>query len=629
MERVGADRVLLVGVDAGPSADYTVRRATVPPLGIPDGTYLFRAGSSWAGLVCGQGMMAVAAWTGRYDRSEDSNPSARARQWFTSLWDTATPVGQAPKFTKGAVVRLLGSDDIGTVADEPNWTGETYAYGLRIGTALKHVLENSLGAIDLEDEDPLQWVRGVPVGPEDLALRLSHLKMTHGLSDTLYSYGSSKTVFRSYQFKPVLRLLGSTHKRLLIADEVGLGKTIEAGLVWTELEQRAQMTRVLVVCPSMLVHKWRDEMRRRFGRTLRVLDRIGLEELSELFRRGDDQTVLFGVVSLERLRSSDQLELLQETRPTFDLIIVDEAHYLRNPETASHDLGELLSDWADALLFLSATPLNLRQSDLFSLVSLLLPAEFGDEHVFEEQLRPNAMLTAAGKIRNRFPSNPEGALHELEKIGGLQFADAVVRRPEFEHLTTLLSSARALTPRELAEAKRDLAELHTLSNVVSRTRKADVPEDKATREPRTVQVNWTEEERLFYQTVRLWAIRRAKAREVPPGFFLQMPLRQTASCIPAMIERLADPALDEDEELVDYEGGYWDDQGQEAVPDDLLGALRRLAPTIANDTKYDCFRAELEKRAGGAASDSSWSSRFFVVHCITLRGAWGVSSASL
>ena len=99
----------------------------------------------------------------------------------------------------------------------------------------------------------------------ELAATLTYTKLVNPLTDTIYSYLSSKTVFRAYQFRPVLRLMNSPHQRLLIADEVGLGKTIEAGLIWIELEQRARLRRVLVVCPASLVEKWKAEMRRRFG----------------------------------------------------------------------------------------------------------------------------------------------------------------------------------------------------------------------------------------------------------------------------------------------------------------------------------------------------------------------------
>jgi hypothetical protein len=307
VSQVGATRVLLVGHSAEQTAEYSLRTIKVPGLGIPDGVYLFKERGTWSALVVALGSVVSVPWSGRLERCEDSQDAVRAWQWFATLWESAVPVGPRPAFESGAVVRLVGSDEVGDVLGPPTWSGDRYAYAVRFGAQQKTALESSLERVDLESQDPEAWITSPPAGGEDIALRLSFLKLTNGLSDTLYSVGSSKTVFRAYQFKPVLRVINSLHNRLLIADEVGLGKTIEAGLIWTELDQRTQLNRVLVVCPSMLVSKWRDEMRRRFGRTLRVLDRVGLEELTDLFLRGDDQTPLHGVVSLERLRVSEQL----------------------------------------------------------------------------------------------------------------------------------------------------------------------------------------------------------------------------------------------------------------------------------------------------------------------------------
>jgi superfamily II DNA or RNA helicase len=591
---LGATRILFIGTTPEAVPEYTLRTANPPPLGIPPGAYFFKIDGAWSGLVVAGEPDGSPAWSGRLDRIEDGHPAVMAWRWFTSLWESGTPVGPRPGFDPGAVVRIEGTDDTGTVVKPGSWTRDQYVYTVRVGAQQKLFPESSLSFIDLDVDDPEQWILDPPASAEDTALRLSYYKMVSGFSDTIYSYGSTKTVFRPYQFKPVLRLKDSVHKRLLIADEVGLGKTIEAGLIWTELDHRAHMNRVLIVCPSMLVRKWRDEMRRRFGRTVRVLDRMALDEMVDLFQRGDEITPLLGVVSLERLRGSEQLERLQDTRPTFDLVIVDEAHYMRNPETATHDLGQLLSDWADSLIFLSATPLNLGRSDLFSLVNLLLPAEFADQTVFEDQLKPNARLTAAGKVLSQSRAGCERALAELRGIPALPFGDNVARRPEYTELVGLLSSAPALSSRGLAQAKRLLGELHTLSGVVTRTRKVDVPEQKAVREPRTIHVDWTDEERRFYDAVRAWATKRAKAKGAPPGFFLQMPLRQTASCIPAMIDRLDQPDLDEDDDMLASEIDA-DDADDDRLPEDLLAELRSMASSLNGDTKFDQFFAALQE----------------------------------
>jgi len=81
---------------------------------------------------------------------------------------------------------------------------------------------------------------------------------------------AQRILFEPYQYKPLLKLLDSADRRLLIADEVGLGKTIEAGLVLAELEARQPLDKVLVVWPSRLRQKWQVEMEGKFGRDFKI-----------------------------------------------------------------------------------------------------------------------------------------------------------------------------------------------------------------------------------------------------------------------------------------------------------------------------------------------------------------------
>ena len=115
-------------------------------------------------------------------------------------------------------------------------------------------------------------------------------KLHHPLTDVLYSFQASRTLFRPYQFKPVLKMIQGEDHRFLIADEVGLGKTIEAGLIWSELEGRNPLDRVLVVCPSALTLKWQTEMQRRFDRKLDLLGRDDWKEFFERVEAGETGT---------------------------------------------------------------------------------------------------------------------------------------------------------------------------------------------------------------------------------------------------------------------------------------------------------------------------------------------------
>ena len=110
-----------------------------------------------------------------------------------------------------------------------------------------------------------RFAAGRFVEPEWLRRTLTRLRVTGRLSEVVYSMEATETDFYAYQFKPVIKLMSSPTDALLISDEVGLGKTIEAGLVWTELRARLDCDRLLVACPKTLCQKWQDELAARFG----------------------------------------------------------------------------------------------------------------------------------------------------------------------------------------------------------------------------------------------------------------------------------------------------------------------------------------------------------------------------
>ena len=223
----------------------------------------------------------------------------------------------------------------------------------------------------------------------------------------MFSFRATRTTFRPYQFKPVIKLLQTGKARLLIADEVGLGKTIEAGLIWTELEARREADRVLVVCPAGLVGKWIEEMQDRFEFELIELDINGLRNFLTRHRQNQLPGRRAYVCSLERLRTWGGLDEMDEFPPEFDLIIVDEAHSMRNQDTKSYALGTRLADWADSLVFLTATPINLRQEDLLNLLELLAPEDFGDIRDLELRLKPDRIInTVAARLVQKGVKEP-------------------------------------------------------------------------------------------------------------------------------------------------------------------------------------------------------------------------------
>lgn len=523
----------------------------------------------------------------------DDDPAITAYRVFERYWEHASPLDSDSMLSAGTQVRLKGGSQIGIITGEPIRSRGALYYSVFIDQRLSEVPASQLVVVE-PDEGPETWIRGEPSTVSDFARSLTVEKLTSELTDTVYSYRSSRTLYRSYQFRPLLRLIGSPRQRLLIADEVGLGKTIEAGLIWSELEHRSELERVLVVCPSVLRSKWVAEMRNRFDREV---DQLATKaEIEAMIARFEDGTpgTLSAVVSVESMRSEQLVTRLAGALPHFDLVIVDEAHVMRNVGTATHALGQVLADAADALLFLSATPLNLHTGDLFALLHLLDEDTFPDQQIFERQLAPNAHLHRLVTSLRPGAVDVEAARTALGQFAGGDLA--VAARPEFGELADLLRSSEQLTADSLAVARRRAAELNVLSSTVSRTRRSDVAtEFKAKRTPREIQVRLTPEEERLYGLTAEWIRRRADLTTSAPGLAAVMPLRQAASCLPVMREQIS-----RDGRVLGFDPDDADD-GDQGVREEaelaqagleLVAALNALGDT---DSKFEGLLEELRE----------------------------------
>ena len=122
---------------------------------------------------------------------------------------------------------------------------------------------------------------------------------SHPLRNNIYAFNASRTRFYPYQFKPFFKFLDSPKHRLLVADEVGLGKTIEAGLIMTELRASQTVQRILVACPANLSAKWQLELKRRFGEDFRILFAKDFLEFLDEYESSPYETSLNGIISYE------------------------------------------------------------------------------------------------------------------------------------------------------------------------------------------------------------------------------------------------------------------------------------------------------------------------------------------
>ena len=435
-------------------------------------------------------------------------------------------------------------------------------------------------------------------------------KLERPLSDNLYTFYSSRTMFQVHQFKPVLKFLGSLNQRLLIADEVGLGKTIEAGIILTELEARlGELQRVLVVCPSMLMPKWKTELGKRFDQDFHIVGQTEVREFLQRYQeRGSER--FKAIVSLQLLRRAALVQALQDAHVHFDLVIVDEAHHMSNPETRSSDLGESLSELADAMLLLTATPLQLRSGDLFNLLRILAPEEFTEMAFFQGLIEPNQYINQAMRQIGR----PELALASLQQVEDTSQADRFRRNPFYCEVKSTLAGKQTLTDQEAIRIQSMLVDLNTLSHIFTRTKKRDVAAFFPIREARVVRVQFSEAEMHFYNAVTAWVeshFTAATGGSQGISFARIMPQRQVASCIPAMRAYLEDtinesllraPVADNGD-VIDADR----DDSDEVLSNAELRALRRLRQALqhvgSTDTKYVEFLKAL-RALGEEAPDA-------------------------
>ena len=184
--------------------------------------------------------------------------------------------------------------------------------------------------------------------------------------DTLLSLPQLAFEPFDYQRETAATVLRRMRGRAILADEVGLGKTIEAGLILSELRLRGLAERTLVVTPAGLVEQWRDELERKFSLpTSIVTARSGIPDC-----RGGGPVLLVSLATARREPLKSEL-----TGGGWDLVVADEAHRLRSTNSASGKLIRALT--ARFLLLLTATPVENRLQDLYEMISLVAPGLLG------------------------------------------------------------------------------------------------------------------------------------------------------------------------------------------------------------------------------------------------------------
>lgn len=352
------------------------------------------------------------------------------------------------------------------------------------------------------------------VSPGEFRARLTAARLSHPAVDELYAMQAARILHVPFQYKPLLRILRADRPRLLIADDVGVGKTIEAGLILKELDARTGLERVLIMCPRALAHKWRLEMRR-FDEDFRILDGSLLRHcLREADLDGWPRDASRVILPMELIQREEHLEgdrrrpglLMLEQPPRFDLLIIDEAHHVRNPSTARYSAAQFLATISDAAVLMTATPVHTGAVNLFTLLELLRPDLFPSFETFERMVEPNRFITEA--MRHIRAGGPGGwqrtASSALDRAAATQWGvEALRHNVQFTSWRDRLSSPDPLADEERIRCLRDLEEVHTLALVMNRTRRRDIGRFTQ-REPVTVEVPFTAEQQAFYDALVGW-----------------------------------------------------------------------------------------------------------------------------
>lgn len=346
---------------------------------------------------------------------------------------------------------------------------------------------------------------------------LSAFEINNPSVDNLYSLNSARIDFVPYQFRPALKLIKSDEPRILIADSVGVGKTIETGLIIKELEARHETERVMIICPKPLVteRKWELEMKRfdedfiplNSSEFRQIIDDTAYEE--EWPSKYSKIIVPYSILDSKIYNGDkggriDHIGLAElDHEPHFDLVVVDEAHHIRNgsmekEKAFAYKCVKYFCDHADAVVMLTATPLQTGDDDLFTLLNVLRPDVVMDKQTFNLMSQPNAYISrCASTIRKADKGWQIKAAEELGGVLRTRWGDNVIsENPMFTSVIARLEQEN-ITREERVQLITDVESLHSFNTMINRTRRKDI-QDFCIRKTVTLQSDFTEKQRELH-----------------------------------------------------------------------------------------------------------------------------------
>ncbi|MGP9017546.1 DISARM system SNF2-like helicase DrmD [Streptomyces sp. BR1] len=337
----------------------------------------------------------------------------------------------------------------------------------RLGQELTVVWELEVGHSVAPDQGLPENVRTEAFDdPNTLAAFVDAVRWGAVTSADAHSYQApfrSGANVEAYQLEPLRRALESSRTNLLLADDVGLGKTIEAGLVVQELLLRHRARTVVIVCPPSLSLKWQDEMREKFGLDFVIVNSELMAKVKRSHGLNANPFRLFPrvIVSMAWLPSLRAQRLLRDVladvrsastarRFAFDALVVDEAHHVApaSPTTAPGQRGYAvdsqrttatmrLAEACEHRLFLSATPHNGYSESFTALLEMIDSRRFTrGASIDEKALREVAVRRLKSELKEKGFKN--------RKLETISFTPSPEEQSQFERLERLLAeSARA------------------------------------------------------------------------------------------------------------------------------------------------------------------------------------------
>ena len=522
-------------------------------------------------------------------------------------------------FQKGdTVARRSVASEIGVVVDGPVVRrGQTW-YTVFFGGRRENVLAEDLQPVAEGGTIRDLFLQGAFGDEKSFSRLLTLARINEPVRDTVYSYQASRTELHGYQYRPLLKYLNSPFRRILIADEVGLGKTIEAAYIFQEERARHDLQRVLVVCPASLRIKWQNELYQRFGERFDLLGAAAVRSrLTSAASRDELDQRLFAIVSYETIRSRSVRAILDESPPSIDLLIADEIHHCRNRETHNFRVVRTLAENSDSVVFLSATPVHTGNDNLFNLMNLLLPERFDVEVAFQRQLKTNRhVVRAESFLCTGTPEGIQKTSQELELLLQDDIGRRVAQDPFYPIIMANLGSPDIAGNTELlVETQEMLAGLNLLGDVLSRTRKRDVQEGSATRVAYSHTPPLSDYEQSVYDTISEFIFKQYEKQydSAVARFVLSGLQRQIASSLHAAVshyrecfdlsdEDQGEPALLDIEEMdFEQDSESEDDYGHYSLKQDpqFRDIIRSISVTqlYQDDSKYRALAEILRQSA--------------------------------